>query len=106
MLWIGPTDESQENAQRAPEKGNLCRDWACAMAPLPNTTSCAATSLCYSAASDFSQPMAQRLARKFKKQIFLSVDLPPTFISMGYGPQLALEVEKRLVETLKEIVAR
>lgn len=45
-------------------------------------------------------------ARKFKKQIFLSVDLPPTFISMEYGPQLALEVEKRLVETLKEIVAR
>ena len=35
VLWIGPTDESQENAQRAPEKGNLCRDWACAMAPLP-----------------------------------------------------------------------
>ena len=34
MLWIGPTDDTQENAQGAPEKGSLCRDWACAMPPL------------------------------------------------------------------------
>lgn len=38
---------------------------------MENTTSCAATSLCYSAASDFSQPMAQRLGLLHDYQLFL-----------------------------------
>lgn len=42
-------------------------------------------------------------ARRFKKQIFLSIDIPPTFLSMGHGPKLAFEAEKRVVETLKEL---
>lgn len=41
-------------------------------------------------------------ARRFKKQIFLSVDVPPTFLSMGNGPRLLLEVERALVGRLKE----
>lgn len=31
MLWIGATDERPESASMAVLKGNLCRDWACAM---------------------------------------------------------------------------
>lgn len=39
-------------------------------------------------------------ARRFQKQIFLSIDLPPGFDSMGQGQKLILAVEKTLVETL------
>jgi len=48
-------------------------------------------------------PRALFLARRFRKQIFLSVDVPPAFLSMGQGPKLLLEVEKGIVETLKEM---
>jgi proteasome assembly chaperone 4 len=37
------------------------------------------------------------------KQIFLSVDVPVNVLSMGQGPKLLLEVEKGIVETLKEM---
>lgn len=42
-------------------------------------------------------------ARRFRKQIFLSVDVPPTLLTMGQGPKLLLEVERSLVESLKEM---
>ena len=42
-------------------------------------------------------------ARRFRKQIFLSVDVPPSFLTMGQGSKLLLEVERGLVETLKEM---
>lgn len=41
-------------------------------------------------------------ARRFKKQIFLSLDIPPAFVSMGLASRIALEAERRIVETLKE----
>jgi proteasome assembly chaperone 4 len=42
-------------------------------------------------------------ARRFRKQIFLSVDIPPAFLSMEQGSRLFFEVEKGAVETLKEL---
>lgn len=51
----------------------------------------------------FSMASCTFLARRFRKQIFLSVDVPPAFLSMGQGPKLLLEVEKGIVETLKEM---
>ena len=42
-----------------------------------------------------------RTAKRFKKQMFLSVDIPPAFVSMG--GKIALAVEKAAVETLKEM---
>ena len=40
-------------------------------------------------------------AKRFKKQIFLSVDIPPGFLSMGDGPLLLLAAEKAVVDGLK-----
>jgi len=40
-------------------------------------------------------------AKRFKKQIFLSVDVPPEVYSSGQGPAVLLEVEKGVVEQLK-----
>jgi hypothetical protein len=39
-------------------------------------------------------------ARRFEKQIFLSVDVP---VSMGENSGIIVEVEKALVDTLKEM---
>ena len=33
MIWIGTTDEAEENVRMAPTRGSLVRDWACAMPP-------------------------------------------------------------------------
>ena len=33
MIWIGTTDETEENARLVPQQGSLARDWACAMPP-------------------------------------------------------------------------
>ncbi|EGO25257.1 hypothetical protein SERLADRAFT_465133 [Serpula lacrymans var. lacrymans S7.9] len=103
MLWIGTTEGSPEDAQTAPLQGTLARDWACAM-PAPNGSPSLgpATSLFRSSSSDIALSMAQRLARRFGKQIFLSVDIPSSFLSMGQG-RLLLDAEKGIVETLKAV---
>lgn len=43
------------------------------------------------------------VARRFQKQIFLSVDIPAGFSSYGGGAKLVFEAEKGIVATLKEI---
>lgn len=40
-------------------------------------------------------------ARRFKKQIFLSVDVPPSFLGVNEGSRVLLAVEKAVVEGLK-----
>ena len=40
-------------------------------------------------------------AKRFKKQIFLSVDIPSEVYSSGQGPAVLLEVEKGVVDQLK-----
>ncbi|KZT72120.1 hypothetical protein DAEQUDRAFT_749560 [Daedalea quercina L-15889] len=103
MLWVGTTEDAVEEVRNAPFKGHLARDWACAM-PVGNTNvPPVATSLNRSSSSDAALSMSQRLVRRFKKQIFLSIDLPPGFDSMGQGQKLVLAVEKAVVETLKEL---
>ena len=44
---------------------------------------------------------ARPSAKRFKKQIFLSVDVPPEVYSSGRGPAVLLEVEKGVVEQLR-----
>ncbi|KAI9511173.1 hypothetical protein F5148DRAFT_975583 [Russula earlei] len=106
MLWIGVTEELQENTDRAILRGRLGKDWAVAMPPwkvrdhgmtLPAT----GTQLLRSSSSDFALSIAKRLAQRFGKQIFLSIDVP---VSMGDGCEMLVEVEKALVDTLKEMV--
>lgn len=40
-------------------------------------------------------------AKRFKKQIFLSVDVPPEVYSSGQGPAVLLGVERGIVEQLR-----
>ena len=46
-------------------------------------------------------PRACPSAKRFKKQIFLSVDVPPEMYSSGRGLSVFLEVEKGVVEQLR-----
>ncbi|KAI0747359.1 hypothetical protein BC629DRAFT_1560530 [Irpex lacteus] len=106
MVWVGTTDEPAEKVEIAPSQGSLLRDWACAMPPMNATIPPAGTNLYRSSSSDVSLSMAQRLARRFKKQIFLSVDVPPAFATLGDGPKLLLAAEKAVVQTLQELETR
>ncbi|PPR05862.1 hypothetical protein CVT26_010142 [Gymnopilus dilepis] len=103
MLWVGTAENQTEigNGERVVLGGNLCRDWACAMPP--RVVGFHATSLFRTSASDVALPMAQRLAKRFGKQIFLSVDIGTGFNTLGQGDVLVLEAEKGIVGTLKEI---
>ncbi|KAL4248348.1 hypothetical protein ABKN59_008075 [Abortiporus biennis] len=105
MVWVGVTEEPAENVHLAPVQGFLLKDWACAMPPSNSNVAIppSATSLFRSSSSDTALPMAQRLAKRFKKQIFLSVDVPPSFVTMGEGSKLMFAVEKAVVDTLKEL---
>ncbi|KNZ72898.1 hypothetical protein J132_01890 [Termitomyces sp. J132] len=102
MLWVGTTEGSPEDVDKATMQGNLCKDWACAMPPKVVPT-IPATSLFRSSESDIALSMAQRLAKRFTKQIFLSIDVPSSFMTIGQGPKLLLDVEKGIVATLLEM---
>jgi len=104
MLWIGTTDVQPENAEAAVSRGRLCQDWACSMPPTSSTIIQApGMPICRTSASDVALSMTQRLARRFKKQIFLSVDISPTFALSGQMSQVAVEMERRAFGALKEI---
>jgi len=99
MLWIGATEELEENAGRAILRGHLGKDWAVAMPPW-NMLPATGTQLLRSTSTDLALSIAKRLARRFGKQIFLSVDVP---VSIGDDSGMIVEVEKALVDTLKEM---
>jgi proteasome assembly chaperone 4 len=136
MLWIGATEEPEENASHAALRGHIGKDWAVAMPPWnvrtrrmeeyhenfhveSQTLPATGTQLLRSSSSDLALSIAKRLgkqfiarvvglvdqmfcqlARRFGKQIFLSVDVP---VSMGDNSGMIAEVEKALVDTLKDI---
>ncbi|KAF9653837.1 hypothetical protein BDM02DRAFT_3106958 [Thelephora ganbajun] len=105
MIWVGTTSDSQGEqvggAELAPLQGHLARDWTCAMPPVYEGGTTTASTLFRSADSDAAFSMSQRLAKRFKKQIFLSVDVSPEVHSSGQGPAVLLEVEKGVVEQLR-----
>ncbi|GLB37582.1 putative proteasome assembly chaperone 4 [Lyophyllum shimeji] len=103
MLWIGTTEVPLNDVDKAATQSSLCKDWACAMPPRVAGGAIPATSLFRSAESDVALSMAQRLAKRFGKQVFLSVDVPSTFLNIGQGPKLLLDAEKGIVTTLLEI---
>ena len=87
MIWVG-VDDVGGTAEDAVARGRLAKDWACAM---PHG---GGTSLFRSGDSDSALGMAQRLARRFGKQIFLAVDV-------GGEGRLTVEAEKCIVRILK-----
>ncbi|TRM70023.1 hypothetical protein BD626DRAFT_22190 [Schizophyllum amplum] len=102
MLWVGMAEGGPDRVAEAPLRGNLCKDWACAM-PCVSGGAGAATALFRTSGSDVALSMAQRLAKRFKKQIFLSVDIPASFLTLGQGARVLLEAEKGVVAALKEL---
>ncbi|EMD37333.1 hypothetical protein CERSUDRAFT_83108 [Gelatoporia subvermispora B] len=116
MLWIGTADVPPEEVNNAPSQGCLSKDWACAMPARDvsahrhreafeeqNPWPCA---LYRTPSSDAALSMAQRLARRFKKQIFLSIDVPPSIQTLGEAPKLLLAVERAALTALKDAEGR
>ncbi|KAI9442497.1 hypothetical protein H4582DRAFT_2073051 [Lactarius indigo] len=95
MVWVGATEEPEENAERATLQGQLGKDWVVAMPPW-KTLPATGTQLLRSSNSDVALSIATRLARRYEKQIFLSVDVPE-------DSGLLLEAEKAVFGRLKDI---
>ncbi|KAJ8077282.1 hypothetical protein PM082_001712 [Marasmius tenuissimus] len=92
MLWVGLTGE---DVSMAAARGNLCKDWACAMPPQTTGVPAAATSIFRTKDSDVSLSMAQRLAKRLGKQVFLSLDVGEQ------GIKGIVAIEKGIVDILK-----
>ncbi|KAF9062432.1 hypothetical protein BDP27DRAFT_1233627 [Rhodocollybia butyracea] len=99
MLWVSPTELLEGDAERAPLLGNLCRDWACAMPVRKSMDTQAASSLFRTPTTDISLAMAQRLAKRFGKQVFLSVDIQ----SYAGKPEVLLAMEKGILQKFKTL---
>ncbi|KAH0827369.1 hypothetical protein J3R83DRAFT_4018 [Lanmaoa asiatica] len=96
MIWVGVTEETAETVEDAPRRGSLCRDWACAMPSTPGSAQMGpATTLYRISGSDVALSMAQRLAKRVRKVVFLSVDLD--------GTRLLMDAEKGIIDTVLEL---
>lgn len=111
MIWVGTADRDGQPASR-----RLGSDWACAMPSKMASAPVAGATLLSSSSSAAGGPgtnqravnMAQRLARRFNQQIFLSLDLPSDFaggsaaaMSDPYTAKALLSLEGELVKILK-----
>ncbi|KAG9031780.1 hypothetical protein FRB95_002320 [Tulasnella sp. JGI-2019a] len=95
-----PGKEDDPRVLEAIRNGRFSKDWACAMPAINPGMHIASTPLFRSNESDITLAMAQRLARRWKKQVFLSADLPPKF---EQGSRLLLELEKRVLESIRRV---
>jgi len=108
MIWAGTTDEAidEQDTTRITglvEQGRLGQDWACAMPSPKPSIPVTGTALLRSNRSALAISMSQRLAQRFKKQYFVSIDILPSHSSMGQESVVALTLEQQVVKTLTEI---
>ncbi|KAI9572321.1 hypothetical protein HD554DRAFT_2015402 [Boletus coccyginus] len=96
MVWVGVTGETAETVEDAPRSGSLCRDWACAMPPMAAGGAQAGTWLHRTSDSDVAFSMAQRLAKRVGKPVFLSVDIA----SALHGTRVLVDAERGILEEL------
>jgi len=96
LVWV-----SSANAR---ENTHLADAWACAI-PSPNPAiPTAATSLYRSSHSDAAPTLAARLARRFKCQTFVSLDLGSSMTAFINPNELSQHLEKSLIAWLKEVI--
>ncbi|KDN46213.1 hypothetical protein RSAG8_04440, partial [Rhizoctonia solani AG-8 WAC10335] len=83
------------------QSGSLAKDFSCAMPTTQVSTPALGVPIFRSRDSDESLALSQRLARRFKKQIFLSLDIPVLIKTSGQTSYFMSQVEKHLLVTLK-----
>ncbi|KAJ1304511.1 hypothetical protein OPQ81_005656 [Rhizoctonia solani] len=86
---------------QAMQTGSLAKDFSCAMPTTQASTPALGVPIFRSRDSDESLAVSQRLARRFKKQIFLSLDIPVLIKTSGQTSYFMSQVEKHLLVTLK-----
>ncbi|CAE6415249.1 unnamed protein product [Rhizoctonia solani] len=86
---------------QAMQTGSLAKDFSCAMLTTQVSTPALGVPIFRSRDSDESLALSQRLARRFKKQIFLSLDIPVLIKTSGQTSYFMSQVEKHLLITLK-----
>ncbi|KAI9197340.1 uncharacterized protein BJ171DRAFT_570743 [Polychytrium aggregatum] len=105
IVWAGKGDGPSDQQQRrsASDSAPTGRLGSLALA-MPNLGNGVPTSTKLFGASldERSESMAKRLAAKFKKQFFVTIDLPST----PDGIELSLFAEKKLVQVVKDVLER
>lgn len=108
IIWAGTTtqaisggDEAQKSL--AVQSGRLGVDWACSMPSPKPSMPVAGTTLLRTSQDPVALPLSQRLAQRFKKQMFVSIDISASQKIGGKGPMVALAVEKAVIVSLKAL---
>ncbi|KAF9520298.1 hypothetical protein BS47DRAFT_1335897 [Hydnum rufescens UP504] len=99
MIWVGSTESDLSSSDRSTIEqqialGRLANDWACAMPPLGPDKPSVGTSLYRSSSTDLV---------RFRKQIFLSVDVTTSFGNPSDLNHVLLEMERNVAKTLKAL---
>ncbi|PVG01217.1 hypothetical protein CPB86DRAFT_805394 [Serendipita vermifera] len=108
MIWAGTTNgapqgETEQDIDTLVQQGRLGADWACSMTTKKESIPVAGTTLLKTTKDATAFPLSQRLAQRFKKQIFVSIDISPIHLVDGKSSTLTVAVERVIVSTLKSI---
>jgi len=100
-------DLGADLGEGAGAEARLGRDWAVGMPGWGNHPP-VGTALLRNAGEDLALSLSQRLARRFKKQVFLSVDVGDFGAGVGgaQGARVLLDVERQLVGVLSQVEKR
>ncbi|KAF8331110.1 uncharacterized protein EI90DRAFT_3058588 [Cantharellus anzutake] len=109
IIWVGISDtpvtssEPQDILEQRISQGCLATDWGCGVPPLKDGTFSISTPLFRSSSNDNSLSMSLRLARRFKKQIFLSIDATFSLGNPVNHSHILLQIERNLISALKSL---
>ncbi|CAH7670280.1 hypothetical protein BY996DRAFT_4581818 [Phakopsora pachyrhizi] len=90
MIWVGTvsTEENQSSTSVC-----LTKDWSCAVPPFSSFSAISTQLSSNSPANTFSHSLSQKLAQRFKIQIFLSIDISPELLELEHSMRIQLEKE-------------
>lgn len=103
LIWIGhaPADGNGACLSSPGTNASLAKDWSCALAS--SSFPAVSTQLnSLNPTHTFSQSLAQKIAQRFRIQVFVSIDLPPLVLESESG--VKLELEKQLFDQIQLVL--
>ncbi|KAI7937481.1 hypothetical protein MJO29_014796 [Puccinia striiformis f. sp. tritici] len=104
LIWIGTVSSDNSGChQLSAEDACLAKDWSCAVPPSTSFPALSTRLNSSKPADAFSQALAQKIAQRFKIQVFVSIDLPASIL--GSDSHIKFELEKQLFAHIQTLLS-